>query len=307
MGIYDRNFYNEASAQKLGWLPQWFGAQEVGEELVKRVKHFQKEHNLVSDGLVGPVTFRRAFTELEARGALLKKEAMQEPPDDNIKFYITCSGQPVEIEWEKVVGLRHEHSLALSSGCYERALNYERKPSMIVTHWDAALSASSCKKILERRGLSSHFVIDNDGTIYQMVDTNNVAWHAGSVANKTSIGIDFSNAFYTKYQKVYRKRGFGNRPLLKSKVHGANLGEHLGYYPAQLDAYKALIKALTSHYQIPLECPVDEVGDLLTVVHKDSVRGAFKGVVCHYHLSRKKIDCAGLELKSLLDDIKTNY
>tara|TARA_R110002020_G_scaffold168416_1_gene357154 strand:+ start:3129 stop:4040 length:912 start_codon:yes stop_codon:yes gene_type:complete len=303
MAVRDRDFYNEASAQKLGWVPQWFGAKEFGDELITKVKEFQSEHGLSADGLVGPVTFRRVYTELEARRELLN--SMREGKDEEFGSpHILCGGRPVAIEWEKVVTMRDEGSLALPRKCYKVA-DPDRKPTMIVTHWDAALSAQSCKKILERRGLSSHFVIDNDGTIFQMVDTNDITWHAGSV-NGVSIGIDFSNAFYTKYQRVYRKRGFGNRPLLKSKVHGGTVGEHLGYYEVQLDAYKALLKALCGHYDIPLECPVDEEGELVTAVHKGAKAGKFKGVVCHYHLNRKKIDCAGLELKGLLDDIKTN-
>jgi hypothetical protein len=305
MAVRDKDFYNEASAQKLGWVPQWFGAKEFGDELITKVKEFQNEHGLSSDGLVGPITFRRVYTELEARQELLN--SMREGKEEEFSSpHILCAGRPVPIEWEKVITMRDEKSLALPRSCYEGSMNFERKPTLIVTHWDAALSASSCKKILERRGLSSHFVIDNDGTIFQMVDTNDAAWHAGSV-NGISIGIDFSNAFYTKYQKVYRKRGFGNRPLLDSRVHGGTVGEHLGYYEVQLDAYKALLKALCDQYDIPLECPVDKDDELVTAVYKEAKAGKFKGVVCHYHLSRKKIDCAGLELKGLLDDIKTNY
>ena len=176
---------------------------------------------------------------------------------------------------------------------------------MIVTHWDAALSAKSCFNILKKREISSHFVIDNDGTIYQMVDTNNIGWHAGNRrVNAASIGIDFSNAYYVKYQDYYEKKGFGPRPILRgSKVHGRTLKDHLGYYPIQIKAYKALLLALSSAYDIPLECPVDEDGKYLTKVHDPSAQAKFNGVVCHFNLTRKKIDCAGLELSEILEDI----
>ncbi len=113
---------------------------------------------------------------------------------------------------------------------------------MIVTHWDATTSAEKCKRVLQARKISTHFCIDNDGVIHQYVDTNNIAYHAGRV-NKYSIGIDFSNAYYTKYNKWYEKNGFGERPILKdSRVHGIRLKPHLGYYKVQIEAYKKLVK-----------------------------------------------------------------
>ena len=55
-----------------------------------------------------------------------------------------------------------------------------------------------------------HFCLDNDGTIYQILDTQHGAWHCSSrVGNQNSIGIEISNAFYPKYQDWYIKNGFG--------------------------------------------------------------------------------------------------
>ena len=62
----DKIFYNESSAVKLGWSPDWFGASHFDEELLKKVKKFQQEHGLTADGLVGPTTYRRIWTEREA-------------------------------------------------------------------------------------------------------------------------------------------------------------------------------------------------------------------------------------------------
>jgi len=296
MTIANKIFYNEASSAKLGWTPRWFGLDAFNDELLRKISKFQSDHNLVADGLVGPITFRRLYTSVEANLELMR------PSTSNTT--IVCNNKQIEIAWDKVVTFQEaEGALALPSSCY-REYMFERKPHMLVTHWDAALSAKSCKSILERRGLSTHFVIDNDGTIYQLVDTNHVAWHAGEL-NKVSIGIDFSNAFYLKYQKVYRKRGLGNRPIVSSNIHDHNLGEHLGYYEIQLEAYKALVKSLCDHYAIPLECPLDSNGSLVTKVYSRAQRGSFRGVVCHYHLSKKKIDCAGLEIDRLLSEIKT--
>ena len=289
MSNIDPLAYNKASASKFGWSPQSFCTADFDETLIENIKDFQRKHNLDVDGLVGPQTYRRIFTEMEAQ--------------QETSSHIRCNGKDVLINWDKVVGLTSDDALELPPGCFQRALNFVREPALIVTHWDAALSATSCYKILKRRGISSHFAIDNDGTIYQMVDTNDVAWHARG-SNDRSIGIDISNAYYPKYQRVYRKRGFGNRPLLKSTVHGRPTGLHLGYYDVQLEAYQALVQSLAQHYGIPLECPRDDEGNLYEGVYAPAVKGEFEGVVCHYHLSSKKLDCAGLPLKRLLDEVK---
>lgn len=300
MSVKDKRFYNQASAARLGWSPAWFCAEDFGELLVENVKDFQRKHNLAPDGLVGPMTYARICTEKEALHEMAL-DALTSKVDSDAR-YVVCGGQSIPIEWDKVVNFSDSDGLAAPESCYKFSRTV-RKPNMIVTHWDATLSAKSCHNILTKRGVSSHFVIDNDGTIYQMLDTNHVAWHAGAV-NKYSIGIDFSNAYYTKYQKYYRRKGHGNRPLIESVVHGVKLGAHLGYYPAQEEAYKALLKVLCMHYDIPLECPRDDSGRFVKGVHPSAKNGKFKGVVSHYHVSRNKIDCAGLEIDRLLGEIK---
>ena len=103
-------------------------------------------------------------------------------------------------------------------------------------------------KIINRRGVSMHFGIDNDGTIYQLLDTQHGAWQAGHwYGNKQGIGVEISNAYYTKYQGWYEKNGFGSRPVVTDAVvHKRTLGDHLGFYPVQLEALKKLWKARTS-------------------------------------------------------------
>jgi len=293
MNLADKIEYNVDSALKHGWAPTWFDAGDFDEILVEKITEFQKEHDLEPDGLCGPMTFARKLTEMEA---------------DEDTDYIICNGEKVQIDWGKTISLFHKDNKSLPSNCYA---NYHqtRNPTMVVTHWDAALSADSCFRILKKRGISSHFVIDNDGTIYQMVDTQHIGWHAGiREVNKNSIGIDFSDAYYTKYQNWYVRRGFGERPVLEGvKMHGRTLDPFLGYYPVQLEAYKALLKGLSEHYGIKLECPLDENGELLSTVDDTAAAGDFEGVVAHYHLTRRKKDTAGLELDKILEDIRNQH
>ena len=93
------------------------------------------------------------------------------------------------------------------------------------------------------------------------------------------------------------------RPVLKnSYVHGRKLKPHLGYYKIQIEAYKKLIKTLCDYYNIPLEVP-EKNGNLITGVHDKAAAAKFNGIVCHYHLTRGKIDCAGLKLKEIIDSL----
>ena len=292
-------FYNQASAAKLGWDPSWFNADAFDEDLIDNIQKFQEEYDLSADGLCGPLTYARVRTAREA--------AFEIKNTPSPKNGIIVNGEVVPIQWDKVVNLKDKNNPALPKECYRSVQDGgEAKPTMIVTHWDAALSAQSCYKILKKRGISSHFVIDNDGTIYQMVDTQHVAWHAGiRRVNTASIGIDFSNAYYLKYQSYYRKRGFGNRPILEnSKVHGRKLKPHLGYYPVQIEAYKALLKCLNACYGIKLKCPLNADGEMLGGVSQAAASGKFKGVVSHYHLTKRKIDCAGLKIDEIIQEIK---
>ena len=275
--------YNKKSAKKHGWHPSWFATYltDFDDELLDEILKFQVEHDLKPDGLVGPVTFRR----------LLASRELNEESSEN---YILVNGRQKSINWDVKLDL-------IKPGAYKKQRGI-RKPNMIVTHWDACTSAAACKRVLEARNISTHFCIDNDGVIYQYLDTNDVGWHAGGV-NKYSIGVDFSNAYYTKYNAVYEKRGLPKRPVLKnSSVHGVKLKPHLGYYNVQIEAYKNLLKVLSECYDIPLSVP-EKNGKLMTGVHNSAARGKFNGIVCHYHLTRKKIDCAGLELKKIVDSL----
>jgi N-acetylmuramoyl-L-alanine amidase len=182
----------------------------------------------------------------------------------------------------------------------------ERKPSFFVCHWDVCLSSKTCHKVLEKRGISVHFAIDNDGTIYQFMDMNDIAWHAGGKTwNNKSIGVEIANAYYPKYQGWYKKNGLGERPLVEgATVHGKTLDPFMDFYPEQYEALKALMKAVHEATGIPLEAPLDRSGNTNTTVSKKAADGRFEGFVSHYHLKRGKIDCANLDLKTILENIK---
>jgi RNAse (barnase) inhibitor barstar len=138
------------------------------------------------------------------------------------------------------------------------------------------------------------------------MDTQHGAWHAGSSKwNHKSIGVEITNAFYTKHQDWYVRNGFGERPIIDDAyVHGSKLETHLGFYDVQKQALAALWDAINKATGIPLEVPTDDNGHLVEAVDSKATRGTFKGFVNHYNLTKRKIDCAGLDLLEICDQAK---
>ena len=291
----DKNFYNSSSSSKLGWNPEDFGCNDFDDELVKAIKKFQKSVGIKADGLCGPGTYRRLVSKKESETEAHKRYHAPES-DEN---YIICNGIQIPIGWDKVLTYKDKGGMRLTSG-YRRQTS-KRDVKYFVNHWDVCLSSESCVKVLRKRGISVHFCIDNDGTIYQLMDTNHIAYHAGSSKwNAASIGVEITNAYYPKYQNWYKKNGYGERPIWSGKkVHGGKLGDFLGFYDVQLEALKALWSAINKGHNVPLIGP--KVAD---TVDPESVKCKFRGIINHYNLKKSKIDCAGLDIHQLLQDIK---
>ena len=305
----DKVFYNKSSQDSLDWEPLWFGCEYNDDELVSAVKKWQKEHGITADGLVGPMTYRRIWTERESTISEHSphpspyKRGTQACRD---KKYIVHNSEFLEIDWDMVVLWDEDLGLDCEDkSYYSYAGEPDRKPTIFVNHWDVCLSSESCAMVLGRRGISVHFCIDNDGTIYQLLDTQHGAWHAGNgKVNHRSIGVEISNAYYPKYQDWYVKNGFGERPIQEfGNVHGRTLDPFLDFYPVQIEALKALWKAVHKGIGIPLTVPEDDHGTSTTVDSKAS-RGTFEGFISHYHITRRKIDCAGLDLLKLANEVK---
>jgi len=300
----DKNFYNEASAKKLGWEPSWFGERYFDDKLVRAIKKWQKDRGIPADGLCGPTTFRRLWTERQAPQMIGE---YCKDPKATYSNSIVYNGRFYPIKWDKFVLWSEDGGMETSPGKY---YDYSGRPPRpiryFVNHWDVCLSSESCQKVLDKRGISVHFLIDNDGTIYQTMDMQHAAWHAGSErANRASVGVEISNAYYPKYQDWYVKNGFGERPLVEGAwAHGSKLDPFLGFYPAQIEALKVLWEAINNATGIPYETPTNQFGSTSTKYEQSVAYGKFTGFVSHYHVSKRKIDCAGLDIKTLLDELK---
>lgn len=294
----DKYFYNEASAAKLGWDPSWFNRTKFNDDLIEAIEKYQKSKGLTSDGLCGPGTYRRIYTD--------RQESIEEfrpNTNNNKESFIIYNSEYFDIKWPKVKLWFEGDGFKMRKGF--KRMSTKREPSFFVCHWDVCLSSESCYRVLNNRGLSVHFLIDNDGTIYQTMDMNDVAYHAGSRTwNNKSLGVEISNAYYPKHQSWYKRNVGEERPLITDAVvHGKKLDPFTGFYPQQLGALKALMKAVNKATGIPLKAPLDRSKGTNTTVSKKAASGRFEGFVSHYHLTNRKIDCAGLDLKKLLKDV----
>lgn len=190
-----------------------------------------------------------------------------------------------------------------------------------VVHYDACGLSKICFNVLhDHRGLSIHFMLDLDGTIYQTLDLKERAWHA-TTANSRSIGIEiahvgaFAPGDTATTDRWYRRTanadtvitipesvgdprihtpGFTGRPAQPEPVRGRLQGQDLVQYDFTPEQYAALIKltaALATVFpKISLEAPRNEAGQVITTKLPDDELAAFQGVIGHHHIQANKID-----------------
>ena len=150
----------------------------------------------------------------------------------------------------------------------------------VVVHYDAAGTSARCFEILhDVRGLSSHFLLDTDGTIYQTLDVKERAWHAG-VANDVSVGIEIANL-----------GAYPDKPELR--VEGTIQGTALHQDPFTDAQYEALARLCATLVAVlPRIRPVfprNAEGEVIPQVLPDD-GAAFEGILGHYHVSKAKVD-----------------
>src|SRR5207302_1593164 len=115
----------------------------------------------------------------------------------------------------------------------------QRVVDQFVIHYDAAGTSKNCFRTLQDfRGLSVHFMIDLDGTIYQTLDVKERAFHA-TTANTRSVGVEIANigafpvgASEDPLDQWYRRDDTGKRRLvLPISVRKGNLPPNLVVRP----------------------------------------------------------------------------
>ena len=95
-------------------------------------------------------------------------------------------------------------------------ITQKRNIDLIILHHIEANSSDHAISQLLEHGVSSHFLIDEEGKIFELVAENNIAYHAGishwkgqESLNQNSIGIEFinSNPEGKKFEQVQMNSG----------------------------------------------------------------------------------------------------
>lgn len=190
---------------------------------------------------------------------------------------------------------------------------------LVVLHTDCTRNSKQCYMVLVNRGLSTHFMIDWDGTIYQATDVIHCAAHAGGGVNMQSVGIDLNNLLLPFHpgdpDKPYRVAvGAGHDEQFQDPLYRrpeASEFEYMklqnsvirsyGYTDQQYQALTALLRALSA--ELPLlspsteedenpipRHPMDEKGKVIATALQDGDAQGWRGVLGHWHITPGKWD-----------------
>ncbi len=197
---------------------------------------------------------------------------------------------------------------------FERSVvaQYDAVKSVVrqfVIHHDGCNSSDMCFSVLQNeRGLSVHFLLDNDGTIYQTIDLGLMAYHA-SEWNVNSIGVEMCNRGDANKEPHYYDSGrWGPRRTTKTcKINGHAINA-FDYTPQQYDSLALLGRELQKLLpNLPAEFPQSSPGvqHWGTIPKDASMR--FAGYIGHYHLWDQKWDPGPFEFDTFCRKLRGSF
>jgi hypothetical protein len=168
-----------------------------------------------------------------------------------------------------------------------------------VVHHDGCPSSKSCFQVLHNeRGLSVHFLIDNDGTIFQTLDVVDCAFQAAGV-NEISVGVELANrGDAIRFPDDYH----GQRDKLTCTIHGHQFLAY-GYTKEQLVSMTALGKTMARMFpNLPQTYPLASSGDPLWTAIGDPRE--YQGWLGHYHVTQQKWDPGPFDFRGFIGTIR---
>jgi N-acetylmuramoyl-L-alanine amidase len=160
---------------------------------------------------------------------------------------------------------------------------------------------------LQQRGLSVHFICDDDGTLYQCLDVRERAYHIGT-NNAMSVGVEIDSravagqhpdAYDDAHQRRYR---VGPRRVVADTIHGMRM-KGFDYSDAQYATIIKLGRALVEIFPlIKPDFSRNAAGDIIKTELADPQQ--HHGFICHYQVTRKKIDPISFDFERFLAGLK---
>jgi len=148
-----------------------------------------------------------------------------------------------------------------------------------VIHHDGCMDSRSCFHVLHNeRGLSVHFLIDNDGTIFQTLDLVDCAFQAAGV-NEISVGVELSNrGDAARFPNDYH----GRRDKLTCRINGHQFLAY-EYTKAQIESMISIGKCLARLFpNLPQTFPADGGDQLWASLSNPR---DYAGYLGHYHVT----------------------
>ena len=272
---------------------------------------------------------RCGFIRCGFAAALLAAPAARAEPSASPGSSIVVAGQAVEVGrpvvlWSDPQGFDgyQERCIDQNGGCCDSASKrygarkgvtqrtmeeLQRVISQLVLHFDGCVNSRSCFKSMHNRprpsgagcGLSAHFMIDADGTIYQTMDLVERAFHAEE-ANSGSVGVEICNrgrvdrGEWPKLPAEYR-----TRPTREVIINGSR-HEAYDFRPEQYDSIVALARTVLRIF--PRIKPVIPERDGQPLMDTLADPLAFAGIMGHLHvdLQKQKWDPGALDWRRIL-------
>lgn len=180
--------------------------------------------------------------------------------------------------------------------------------TQLFLHHDGLYRSRDTFNVLHnQRGLSVHFLLDDNGVLFQTLDIKEKAWHGGK-NNPISIGIEIANRANAKRfpdaYNAYYKRKFkvSKRNKIVDNVHGNNILGY-GYTMAQ---YISLINlGITLSKIFPALYLADfprRDGKIIKSVISNPTK--HEGYICHYNINRSKWDPISFDHERFINGVK---
>jgi len=162
----------------------------------------------------------------------------------------------------------------------------------VVLHLDGCVNSRSCFHSMHDMprpdggcGLSAHFMIDADGTIYQTLDLVERAYHAEE-ANSGSIGVEICNRGDASRNELDRlPRDYRTRPVKDVVINGHTF-HAFDFRPEQYASVLALSRVLVRLF--PNVRPVYPERDGKPLLETLRDPQSFNGIVGHLHVDKQK-------------------
>lgn len=177
----------------------------------------------------------------------------------------------------------------------------EHKKDLIVLHFTAGHSAENAAQWFASRAdrVSTPYVIDNDGTIFELYDPKYWSFHLGLKGthdhDRRSIGIEIANLGPLKlkqgvlhswprdYSQIFCKLEQSER-YVKSSYRGFDY--YAAYTPAQFNSIAQLVKHLSDRFGIPYAIPNVDLREQFDVEYFST----YKGIASHQNFRKDKFD-----------------